>query len=275
MILVTGATGSVGRPLVDALRAAGAPVRAFCRHPEKGGFPADVETVAGEMADEVAVREALRGVGEIFLLRAPGVETLWRAARAQGVAHVVFLSSGAVTAPVGTFIGERHREVEEMLAEGPARCSFLRPGAFMANAFAWAPEIRSQSAVRTPFADVATVPVDARDIADAAAHLLLHPRPVAVAAYPITGPAVLTAREQVAILGDALGRELRCEAMPEAEAREQMGRFAPAPVVEGVFALMRAAAQGFGLEVTALDGITGRPGRSFATWAEDHRAAFL
>ena len=65
MYLVTGATGHVGGPLVQHLSEAGVPVRAFCRHPERGSFPSEVETVAGEMGDAGAARKALAGVSHL------------------------------------------------------------------------------------------------------------------------------------------------------------------------------------------------------------------
>jgi len=274
MYLVTGATGHVGRPLVARLAAAGEPVRAFCRHPERGAFPSSVELAAGDISDPEAARRALQGVTRLFLMRAPGVEAFWDEVLRSGVQHVVVLSSGAVASGVRTYIGDVHRQVEDMVRQAPVTFSFLRPGAFMSNALQWAAAIRADGVVRAPFGDVPNAPVDARDLADAAAHLLRDPEASAGQIHPITGPELLTVRRQVAILQDVLGRPLGFADVPDDMAEQQMKRFAPQPIVDSLFAMMHDAAAHPNAELHPLTQVTGQPARTFAQWAEDHRAAF-
>ncbi len=210
MILVTGATGNVGYAVVERLVAEGQAVRAYSRHPEKKAFPAGVELVAGDMADTAAATRALRGVSSLFLVHTEGTATFWKQVLASEAQHVVFLSSGTVELPLETHIGRIHTETEAAISASPRTWSFLRPGAFMSNALRWAPGIRAEGIVRVPFPDAQSVPVDPRDLGDAAATMLMDPVRYAGARPFITGPEVLSTRQQVAILGAALGRAVGC-----------------------------------------------------------------
>lgn len=275
MYLVTGATGNVGGQVVARLSAEGQPVRAFCRHPERKTFPAGVEVVAGDMADAAAARAALRGVTRLFVVRTEGLAAFWTEVARSEARHVVFLSSGAITLPVETQIGRAHAETEAMIRDAAATWSFVRAGGFMSNALRWAPGIRAAGVVRVPFVDGRSAPVDPRDLGDAAAAMLLQPERFAGAAPEVTGPEVLSTRQQVAILADALGRPIHVEEVPEAVAREQMLHAMPAPMVDSVFALMRHGASNQNPQIRTAETITGRPPRTFAQWAADHREAFL
>ncbi len=274
MYLVTGATGNVGRTLVTDLLAADETVRAFCRHPERGSFPTAVDTVVGDIADREAARAALRGVNGLFLLRMPGVETFWQEVLRSDVRSVVLLSSAAVASSVPTYMGDLHRATEDLVLAAPFSASVLRPGAFMENTLRWASLIQARGVVRAPFPDVAAAPVDARDIASAAAHLLRHPTAVRARIEPLTGPELLSVRQQVEILATVLNRPIRLEELSEEEAERQMRRYAPAEIVASLFALMRAQAREL-TEIHPVTRMTAAPARTFATWAEDHRHAFM
>lgn len=274
MYLVTGATGNVGRQVLARLIAEGQRVRAFCRHPERGAFPAGVEVVAGDMADAGAARAALRGVRGLFLVRTEGLAAFWAEAARSEARHVVFLSSATITLPVETQIGRAHAETEAMLRASAWTWSFVRAGGFMSNALRWAPGIRAAGAVRAPLVDGRSAPVDPRDLGDAAAAMLLHPERFGGAAPEVTGPEVLSLRQQVAILADALGRPIRVEEVPAAAARAQMLRAMPAPMVDSVMALIRHGASNPNPQVRSAEAITGSPPRTFAQWAADHRDAF-
>ena len=274
MYLVTGATGNVGYQVVSRLSAEGLPVRAFCRHPERKVFPAGVEVLAGDMADAGTARAALRGVSAVFLLRTEGLAGFWGEALRSGARHAVFLSSATITVPVATRIGSAHAEVEAMIRGSALSWSFLRAGGFMSNALRWAPGIRAGGVVRAPFVDGQSAPVDPRDLGDAAAQMLLQPERFAGAAPEITGPEVLSTRQQIATLADVLGQPIGVEEVPEAVAREHMLRAMPAPMVDSIFALMRYGASNPPLEIRTAESITGRPPRTFAQWAADHREAF-
>ncbi len=274
MHLVTGATGNVGQRVVARLRAEGSPVRAFCRHPERLAFGPGVEPMAGDMADAAAARAALLGVDGVFLVRTPGVEAFWAEVERSAAQHVVFLSSGAIGLPVETHIGRAHAETEARIRASALRWGFVRAGGFMSNALRWAPAIRGDGVVRVPFADARSAPVDPRDLGDAAAAMLLDPERHSGSSPEITGPEVLSTRDQVAILSEVLGRPLRVEDVPESVAEAQLRGAMPAPMAESILALMRYGASVPEPSVRTAQAITGRPPRTFAQWAWDHREAF-
>lgn len=156
MILVTGATGTVGRPLVDELLAAGRKVRALSRAPARAGLPAEVEVAA--TADL-----PLDGITSVFFVMNafPGgsAEPIARM-KAAGVRRIVALSSYSVLDDdPKNMIGVKHRDLERQIEETGVEWTFLRPaGGFAATALEWAEQIRTDGVARFPFGDAWTAP---------------------------------------------------------------------------------------------------------------------
>ena len=207
-VLVTGATGRVGRAVVDSLIAAGVPVRALTRRPEAAALPANVEVVTGDLTVPESLDAALRDVGAVFLVwtvplaSAPAVvERL--AARAR---RVVFLSSPHQT-PHPFFqqpnpMAVLHADIERLIAAAGLESTIIRPGMFASNTlFWWAPAIRADGVVRWPYGAAETAPVDDRDVAAVAARTLYEDGH-AGGDYVLTGPESLSQAEQVRIIGD-------------------------------------------------------------------------
>lgn len=151
-ILVTGATGGVGRLVVDHLLAAGATdVRALTVDPGRARLPAGVEVVRGHMGRPDALRAALDGVDRMYLAPQPAtVEQAMAAVADAGVGHVVDLSGEH-----DSWWGSVTRAVE---AAGRA-WTHLWPGDFMENVGSWAEQIRTRGEVREPWPDSATAPI--------------------------------------------------------------------------------------------------------------------
>lgn len=278
MILVTGATGNVGRHLVAQLLKQGQAVRALTRNPEKAQLPEGAEVVAGDLMDPAAVGRALEGVTSAFLFAVPGsAEGFLAAARAAGLRRVVFLSSGAVVDGVdrqADLIAEMHAEIERAIEATDLEWTFLRPSIFAANALQWAWSIRASASVSLPYPGSTGAPIDEADIAAVAVQALTTDRWVG-RKLKLTGPESLSQADQVAILGDVLGRPISLVALDPAVAREQMERHVPLPIVAALFEIW-AEAVGVTAPVTGVVAeITGRPARSFREWASAHRAAFL
>ncbi|MFD3474138.1 NAD(P)H-binding protein [Streptomyces sp. NPDC058695] len=277
MIVVTGATGNVGRPLVAALTAAGEQVTAVSRRPAPD-LP--VRHVQADVGDAAGLRPALEGADALFLLIGAELHqageppaAVLDVAKAAGVRRVVLLSSqGAVTRPDAVSHARLHA-FEEAVRQSGLDWTLLRPGGFASNAFAWADSIRADRTVAAPFADVALPVVDPADIA-AVASVALREDGHAGRAYELTGPVAVSPREQAAALGEAIGAEVRFTELSRAEARDFMTRFMPEPVVDGTLDILGSplpAEQRVSPDVRTL---LGRGPGTFAQWAARNAAAF-
>jgi uncharacterized protein YbjT (DUF2867 family) len=273
-ILVTGATGTIGRQVVSQLLAMDVQVRAMTRDPDAAGLPPGVEVVRGDLTDPATLDGCLEGVEAVFLVwTAPAatvpavVDRIARQAR-----RVVFLTAPHKT-PHPLFqqtnpLAEMHAEIERLIQASGLQWTFLRPGMFAANALSWwGPRIRAGDVVRWPYADVPTAPIHERDVAAVAVRALLEDGHEG-AEYVLTGPESLSHREQVATIGEVIGRPLRFEEISPEEARRELPF--PTPALD---MLLRAwaAAMGHPAFVTStVEEITGRPARTFRDWVADH-----
>ena len=280
VVLVTGATGRVGRLVVDELLRAGTSVRALTRQPEHAALPAGVEVVAGDLTVPASLDSALDGAKGVFLV--------WTAvpATAQAVVarlsgqprRVVYLSAPHQTAhpffQQPNPMRDLHVEIERLLAATSLKATVIRPGMFASNVrHWWGPQIRNGDVVRWPYADAETAPVDERDIAAVAARTLLDGRH-AGGDYVLTGPESLSQAAQVHAIGGAIGRPLRFEELSPEEFRREAAGTWPAGVAEMLLAAWRAALGRPAFVTSAVQEITGSPPRTFYRWAADHASAF-
>jgi uncharacterized protein YbjT (DUF2867 family) len=276
MILVTGATGNVGRHLVAELLRAGADVRALTRDPGTAGLPAGADVVAGDLADPKSLEAALTGVDVVFLVwpfltaeHAPAtLEAIGRHAR-----RVVYLSSLGVDEDAdrqADLINQFHADLERLIAGSGLEWTFLRAGTFAANSLGWAEQIRAGNVVRYPFAGSRPI-IHERDIADVAARVLTEDGH-AGAKHILTGPEVLTTAECVEAIGEAIGRELRFEKTPADAARARMLADGwPAALVD---ALLSGSEDRPAIVSPTVEELTGTPPRTFGEWSVEHAGAF-
>lgn len=289
-ILVTGATGSVGRLVVEGLVRAGERVRALTRRPHAVTLPNGVQVVHGDLTAPETLREPLRGAEKLYLFpEASTAEEVVARAKDAGVRRIVVLSSGAVT---GGFDTEFHLPVERAVEASGLEWTHVRPGEFALNKlWLWGPSIRRESVVRDPLPDVGWYPTHERDIADVATAALLEDGHSGKA-YTFGGPELISHREQVRAIASAIGREIGFEVVLPERAREiyrAQGGFAadnadmllgftdyaghneadPAERAHEVEELLAQVPE----EYTA-EQVTGRPGRTFAEWARDHAEDF-
>ncbi|WP_124271728.1 NAD(P)H-binding protein [Streptomyces sp. ADI96-02] len=279
MLLVTGATGPVGREVAALLAAAG-PVRILARNPGRVTVRGPgVEVVAGEYADRGSLDRALKGVSGVFLVTnspaEPDDERVAGAARAAGVGRLVKLSMMAVEEPgADDFITRRQRGNEQAIRESGVPWTFVRARTFMSNTLSWAPGIRSAGVVRALYGDSPVACVDPRDVAAVAVAVLTGTGHEG-RAYPVSGPEAITARDRTARLSEVLGRPLRYEELPLEQAREALFAKYPAPVAQAfVESAERQRAGAKAAVVPTVRELTGRPARTFRTWAADHADAF-
>ena len=279
-VLVTGATGRVGRAVVDLLIDAGVPVRALTRRSEAAALPANVEVVTGDLTVPESLDAGLRGVGAVFLVwtappaTAPAVvERLATYAR-----RVVFLSSPHQT-PHPFFqqpnpMAVLHADIERLIAAAGLESTIIRPGMFASNTvFWWAPAIRADGVVRWPYGAAETAPVDDRDVADVAARTLYQDGP-AGGDYVLTGPESLSQAEQVRIIGDVLGRRITLEELSPDEFRSETEGSWPRPAVDMLLDAWGATMGRPAFISSAVSDILGSAPRTFRQWVSDHATAF-
>ncbi|MFF4583212.1 SDR family oxidoreductase [Streptomyces sp. NPDC001389] len=278
MILVTGATGTVGREVLRMLPP-DRRVRVMAREPERvRGAAGTVEIVRGDYEDPESVAAALAGVTRMFLLTsAVGRDDgrFLRAARASGVRHVVKISAAAVEDHrAEDLITRWQRDNEDLLRGSGMDWTLLRPRSFMSNSLSWASSIRSDGVVRALYGTSVNSCIDPRDIAEVAVRALTGPGH-AGRTYTLTGPEALSAAEQTAQLSDLLGRPLRFEEMEPGQARAQWSARHPDAVVDALLRSAERQREGAkaGVEDTVQD-VCGRPARSYRAWARDHLSAF-
>ncbi len=279
MILVTGATGTVGRQVASQLLEGGTPVRALTRDPGNARLPDGVEVARGDLLAPDTLKTAAQGLDAVFLMwpfataeHAPAVlDVLAGQAR-----RIVFLSSGAVrddldeqADPIGRF----HADVERSIERSGMEWTFLRPHGFATNTLAWAPQIRLGDAVRGAYGAAATTLLHESDIASVAAHALAG-NDHAGRRYVLTGPESLTQVEQVRVLGETIGRPLRWEEISRHEARQQMLTWLPAPVADVVLDGYAQMTSGPAFITSTVEDVTGVPARTFREWASDHAGDF-
>lgn len=264
-VLVTGATGNIGRMVVTELLRLGADdVRALTVDPRRAALPAGVSVFRGHLGRPASVVPALQGVDVMYLApHLPTVTEICRLAAEAGVRRIVDLAGprGGVWQPI-----------EDAVEACGVSWTHLEPGEFMANATLWASQIRSGDQVRDAYGDATNAPIAQEDVAAVAAHVLTTDGHEA-RAYPLTGPAALSRREMVALLGEALGRTLTYVELPRDQALP-------------VFAEVQGVAASWYLDglATLVDHpqtdlhpateITGRPATTYLDWARAHTNLF-
>lgn len=283
-VLVVGATGRIGRLVVDELLHAGVPVRALTRRPDRAALPSGVEVVAGDLTVPASLEAALQGARTVFLVwtaapaTAPEVVARFGAHTSAEPRRVVYLSAPHRT-PHPFFqqpnaMRGLHEDIERLLADSSLDVAILRPGMFASNALHWwAPQIRQRDVVRWPYGAVETAPVDERDIAAVAARVLIEDR-LARADYVLTGPESLSQSAQVRAIGEAIGRRLRFEELSPDEFRREAAATWPSGVAEMLLSAWRASLGHPAFVTSAVQEVLGSPARTFRQWAADKAAAF-
>jgi len=282
-ILITGATGHVGRELLGELTSRGRSVRAMTRRPEKIAAGPRVEVMRGDFDDPASLEAALAGAAAVFSMSAQAIfaaptpthdEALVAACRRAGVRRIVKLSAlgGGGRDPESPIV-QWVRAAEATVIESGAAWTLLRPGRFMTNTLAWAAMIERGDEVSIPMARRLTASIDPRDVARVAAIALCEPGH-AGRSYELSGPEALTPADELAILSQLLGRPLRLNALSDAAARAGMLRYGMPERVVDVILADRDSQHGADVLPTVLE-LTGRPPRRFADWAAAQRAAFV
>jgi len=280
IVLVTGATGNVGRNVVGQLRREGARVRALVRNPQSAGLPREVEVLRGDLSLPASLDSAVKGIDTAFLLwRLPTADTASEVVKrlADHARCVVFLSSSAIRDDVEQqtgIVAKVHADIEHFIEDSAREWTFLRPDGFATNAlWWWGEQIRRSDVVRWPYGAAAIAPIHEKDIA-AVAVRALRDNGHQGKRYLLSGPESLTLAEQVKIIGAAVGRPLRFEDISPEAARPKMHAVMPEEIVDVLLSVLARLTAVPAPLTTVVKEITGAKPHTFREWVVDHAADF-
>jgi len=276
-ILVTGATGNVGRNVVEQLVSRGADVRLLVRDTAKADFPAGVEVAQGDLLDVDSLRAAMSGVSTLFLLNGVVADEFTQAvialnvAREVGIERVVYLSviHSDVYVNVPHFAGKFG--VERMIDALGIPATILRPAYYMDNEITVKDVVTGYGIYPMPIGDKGLAMVDARDVGEIAAIELIRREqsrePLPTARINLVGPDTLTGADAAAIWSDVLGRTITFPGNDTAGFEQNLRQFMPSWMAYD----MRQMAERFGSDgmipaagdVDRLTALLGRPLRSY------------
>jgi uncharacterized protein YbjT (DUF2867 family) len=284
MILVTGATGTIGSELVRLLVDAGEPVRALVRDPARAAsvVPDRVQLFRGDLADSASIHEAVLGASKLFLLGPPDervvafeANVIDAARRACCVEHVVKLSAiHADPASPARFCAWHGRSEQHVAASGMP-FTFLRPNFFMQNTLGLAAGIREHGTIYQPSGGARASYVDTRDVARAAATALTR-RGHEGQAYTLTGPEAISYADIARVLSGVAGKPVKYVDVPRDTAKPALlSTGMPEWLAEGVLELMDLMRAGKMDVVTDdVERVTGTKPRTYEQFARDHAGVF-
>lgn len=281
MILVTAATGQVGREAINGLIATGAPLRALVRDPARADMPAGVEVVQGSFEDDASLARALDGVATMLLAGRDSPDAVAQhqrvlaQARRAGVRHIVKLSAIGASAQSPVALMREHHEVDEDVLHGPAAWTLLKPHLYLQNLLRAVDAVRRDGLLSAPMGESRFPLVDTRDVGAAAAAVLRDPAAHAGKTYSLTGPAPYSYDDVAAAMASVAGRAVSYEAVPPqtSEAR-LLAAGLPAWRAYDLAYIASAYAPSDNAVSPDLAMLLGRAPRSLATFMEDHRALF-
>jgi len=280
VILVTGATGNVGRHVVSQLLREGVRVRALTRSPASSGLPREVDVVRGDLASPETLDAALNGTDAAFLLwRLPNADTAPEVVErmSKHTRRIVFLSTSTIRDDIEEqtdVIAKIHADLEHAIENSAREWTFLRPGGFATNAlWWWGAQIRRGDVVRWPYGPAALAPIHEQDIAAVAVRALRDDGHRGKK-HVLSGPESITISEQVQMIGAAIGRPLRFEEIPPESAREQLVAVMPPEIADYLLGSLPQLTVGPARITSVVSEITGAPARTFREWAIDHAADF-
>lgn len=282
-ILVTGATGNVGRQVVEHLVKRAADVRALVRDPSKAEFPAGVSVAQGDFLDVDSLRNAMSGVSTLFLLNAVVPDEFTQAlialnvARSAGIERIVYLSviHSGLYVNVPHFAGKFG--VERMIEQMGFNATILRPAYFIQNDLTIKDVVTGYGVYPMPIGSKGLAMIDARDLGEIAAIELLRREqagtPLPLERITLVGPDTLTGADIAAIWTEVLGRPIAYPGDDTVAFEQNLRQFAPSWMAFD----MRLMAERFQTEgmipaagdVDRLITLLGRPLRTYREFAAE------
>lgn len=269
-ILVTGATGTVGRHVVDQLIQKGHKVRALTRNPLKANLPKGVEVVTGDLSDPSTLGSALADVSGIHLITTGAEYT-----PLQTGPEIVELAERAGVRRVTVLLNGEKGPFERAVEASGLEWTQLQAFEFMANARKWADAIRSEGVVRDLFGGSRIAPVHEADIGRVASVALTEDGH-AGKIYTLTGPESLSVQDKVRIIGEVIGREIQFIESSEEEEREQMRRMGvEEEAIDYVISWHLNPPESASTVLPTVKEVTGLQPYTFAAWVKENADLFI
>jgi uncharacterized protein YbjT (DUF2867 family) len=281
MILITAATGQVGRQAVKGLVAAGATVRALVRDPSRAAGLEGAQLVQGSFGDDASIARALDGVDAMLLAGRDSPDAvsqhqrvLAHAQRAN-VQHIVKLSAIGASSDSPVALMREHYAIDEEVRVGAANWTLLKPHLYMQNLLRTADAVRRDGRLAAPMGDGRFPLVDTRDVGAAAAVVLTDPAGHAGHTYTLTGPAARSYDEIATALAAVAGRPVTYDPVPPDvyEAR-LLAAGVPSWRAFDLAHIASAYAPADHAVSPVLATLLGRAPRSLSEFLDDHRDAF-
>lgn len=281
MILITGASGQVGREAVNVLVAVGAAVRAFVRDPASAKIIHGAQVVQGSFEDDASLTRALEGIDAMLLAGRDSPEAVSHHqrvlahARRANVRHIVKLSAIGAYPDSPVALMREHHAVDEELRGGPASWTLLKPHLYMQNLLRAADAIRRDGWLAAPMGHDRFPLVDTRDVGAAAAVVLRNPIGHAGRSYAVTGPAAHSYDEIATALAVVAGRAVTYEAVsPQVYEATLLAAGVPSWRAFDLAHITSAYAASDNIVSPHLPMLLGRRPRAISEFLEDHRAFF-
>ena len=282
MILLTGATGRVGRAAASALLNAGLSFRVLVRDPAKLTLTdSRIEVITGDLGEAQSVQRALEGIERALIVMGnhPDQAVIERQfatlAREAGVAHVVKISSMEASADASAVLPRNHYETEQHIAASGMDWTFLRPNFYMQNMLMYAESIKSTGSFALPLGTAFTATVDTQDVGEVAAAVLSgdgHAGQI----YELTGPDLKTFHDVARRLGGVIGQSVCYREQAPEEFRATLERFISSrwqlDAVCELFAEIAAGSLAYRTE--AVSDLLGRPPTTIESFAQRFSAVF-
>jgi uncharacterized protein YbjT (DUF2867 family) len=273
MILVTGASGTIGSHVVQLLTERDVPFRAMSRDPAND-LP---NAVRADFTDRASLEAALTGVDKVFLVTVPPTPStahdlaLIEAARAADVVKIVKLSAiGSGEQFEGAVVGAWHLAAEQAIEDSGLAWTMLRPTSFASNLLPYRELINAGDPLPNILGPARQAVVDPRDVAEVAVATLLDDAHNGQR-YDLTGPELLTFADQVAILERVLNQPIKTV---DADVRAQLAGMPEEAITAITTGVGWAKAGGAAYVTDHVSRILGRPARTFEQWATDHQRTF-
>ncbi len=285
VILVTGASGKTGFPIVSELASAGVPVRALVHTKAKKKMfenMKEVELMEGDYSDTRSLEGALSGIHKAYLVSPPSPDMVKlqsnfvNMARLTGLKHVIKLSALGTgeNSPVGLL--RDHAEIEDYIRKTGIAYTFLHPHFFMENLLVNSESVTKNGVLYSPLGDARIAPIALQDIASVAARILIDGGHLGTT-YVLSGPESLTFSEIAAIWSKVIGKTIRYSTVSFDATRQEMAQSGmPTWMAENMIRLMKTWAEGKGDIVSHyVERIIGRKPISIQEFLVAHKSQFL